>query len=85
MGLCDFASAGFGNNVKYQLNDAYVGPDTSSGVGKLAGKPGCICIGIVYRLLKAPLRTHCHKHYFNRNGILITEFNKSEFKVMYKN
>jgi hypothetical protein len=48
MGLCDFASAGFGNNVKYQLNDAYVGPDTSSGVGKLA--VNLVVFALKYRL-----------------------------------
>ena len=36
----DFASAGFGNNVKYQLNDAYVGLEYKFKIGKWTNKPG---------------------------------------------
>jgi hypothetical protein len=36
----DFTSAGFGNNVKYQLNDAYVGLEYKFRIGKWTNKPG---------------------------------------------
>ncbi|MBG6110583.1 hypothetical protein H4V97_002310 [Flavobacterium sp. CG_23.5] len=36
----DFASAGFGNSVKYQLNDAYVGLEYKFRIGKWTNKPG---------------------------------------------
>ncbi len=36
----DFASAGFGNNVKYSLNDAYIGLEYKLKIGKWTAKPG---------------------------------------------
>jgi hypothetical protein len=36
----DFDSAGFGNQVKYQLNDAYVGLEYKFRIGKWTNKPG---------------------------------------------
>ncbi len=36
----DFTTAGFGNNVKYQLNDAYVGLEYKFKIGKWTNKPG---------------------------------------------
>ncbi|UQD55251.1 carboxypeptidase-like regulatory domain-containing protein [Flavobacterium sp. K5-23] len=36
----DFAFAGFGNQVKYQLNDAYVGLEYKFRIGKWTNKPG---------------------------------------------
>lgn len=36
----DFASAGFGNSVKYQLNDAYIGLEYKFRIGKWTNKPG---------------------------------------------
>ena len=36
----DFASAGFGNFVKYQLNDAYIGLEYKFRIGKWTNKPG---------------------------------------------
>jgi hypothetical protein len=36
----DFSSAGFGNNVKYSLNDAYVGLEYKFKIGKWTNKPG---------------------------------------------
>lgn len=36
----DFALAGFGNNVKYQLNDAYIGLEYKFRIGKWTNKPG---------------------------------------------
>jgi hypothetical protein len=36
----DFALAGFGNAVKYQLNDAYVGLEYKFRIGKWTNKPG---------------------------------------------
>lgn len=36
----DFASTGFGNNVKYQLNDAYIGMEYKFKIGKWINKPG---------------------------------------------
>jgi hypothetical protein len=36
----DFASAGFGSNVKYQLNDAYAGLEYKFRIGKWTNKPG---------------------------------------------
>lgn len=36
----DFALNGFGNNVKYQLNDAYVGVEYKFRIGKWTNKPG---------------------------------------------
>ncbi len=36
----DFSTAGFGNNVKYQLNDAYIGLEYKFKIGKWTNKPG---------------------------------------------
>ena len=36
----DFASSGFGNDVKYQLNDAYIGLEYKFRIGKWTNKPG---------------------------------------------
>lgn len=36
----DFSSAGFGNNIKYQLNDAYIGLEYKFKIGKWTNKPG---------------------------------------------
>lgn len=36
----DFASSGFGNNIKYQLNDAYIGMEYKFKIGKWINKPG---------------------------------------------
>ncbi|MFH6995228.1 carboxypeptidase-like regulatory domain-containing protein [Flavobacterium sp. FlaQc-48] len=36
----DFADAGFGNNIKYKLNDAYVGLEYKFKIGKWVNKPG---------------------------------------------
>lgn len=36
----DFAVAGFGNNIKYQLNDAYIGLEYKFKIGKWTNKPG---------------------------------------------
>jgi hypothetical protein len=36
----DFASAGFGNSVKYQLNDAFIGLEYKFRIGKWTNKPG---------------------------------------------
>lgn len=36
----DFAAAGFGNAVKYQLNDAYIGLEYKFRIGKWTNKPG---------------------------------------------
>ncbi|RTY76102.1 TonB-dependent receptor [Flavobacterium sp. LS1R10] len=36
----DFALAGFGNDVKYQLNDAYIGVEYKFRIGKWTNKPG---------------------------------------------
>lgn len=36
----NFASAGFGNNIKYRLNDAYVGLEYKFRIGKWTNKPG---------------------------------------------
>ncbi len=38
----DFAVAGFGNTVKYQLNDAYVGLEYKFRIGKWTNKPGIV-------------------------------------------
>jgi hypothetical protein len=36
----DFATAGFGNDIKYRLNDAYVGLEYKFRIGKWVNKPG---------------------------------------------
>ncbi|WP_396142924.1 carboxypeptidase-like regulatory domain-containing protein [Flavobacterium sp.] len=36
----DFGNSGFGNNVKYQLNDAYIGLEYKFKIGKWTNKPG---------------------------------------------
>lgn len=36
----DFSVAGFGNNIKYQLNDAYAGLEYKFKIGKWTNKPG---------------------------------------------
>jgi hypothetical protein len=36
----DFASSGYGNNIKYQLNDAYIGLEYKFRWGKWTNKPG---------------------------------------------
>lgn len=36
----DFADAGFGNNLDYKLNDAYIGFEYKFKIGRLTSKPG---------------------------------------------
>ena len=74
----DFASSGFGNNVKYQLNDAYVGMEYKFKLGKWINKPGLY-------LHKYHLNTNQNNLDFSITKILFQpqwdsdyEFNQSE-------
>lgn len=81
----DFTSAGFGNNVKYQLNDAYVGIEYKFRVGKLTSKPGLYLHW--YRLLttQSAIENTLSKTLFQPQWDIDYEFNKSEtLRLMYK-
>jgi hypothetical protein len=74
----DFSSAGFGNNVTYSLNDAYLGLEYKFKIGKWTNKPGLYVhwyelktnqIDNAYSLSKTLLQPQWNSDY---------EFNKSE-------
>ncbi|WP_310378548.1 TonB-dependent receptor [Flavobacterium sp.] len=74
----DFASAGYGNDVKYKLNDAYLGLEYKFRIGKWTNKPGLYFHwyhlnthqnGVNYLLSKTLYQPQWNSDY---------EFNKSE-------
>ncbi len=74
----DFGNSGFGNNVKYQLNDAYIGTEYKFKIGKWTNKTGLY-------LHLYNLKTNQSNLSFTTNKTLLQpqlnsdyEFNKSE-------
>ena len=74
----DFASAGYGNDIKYQLNDSYIGLEYKFRIGKWTNKPGLYLHwynlianqqAVNYSLSKTLLQPQWNSEY---------EFNKSE-------
>lgn len=74
----DFASSGYGNDIKYQLNDAYIGLEYKFRIGKWTNKPGLYLhwyhlitnqLSDNYSLSKTLLQPQWNSDY---------EFNKSE-------
>ena len=74
----DFSDANFGNNVKYNLNDAYIGLEYKFKIGKWTNKPGLYLhnynlktnqLGIDYTISKTLFQPQFNSDY---------EFNKSE-------
>ncbi|WJS93691.1 carboxypeptidase-like regulatory domain-containing protein [Flavobacterium johnsoniae] len=74
----DFASAGFGNDINYRLNDAYIGLEYKFRIGKWVNKPGLylhwyhlktVQNNIDYVILKTLFQPQWNSDY---------EFNKSE-------
>lgn len=74
----NFASAGFGNNVKYQLNDAYIGFEYKFKIGKWTNKPGIYLhwyhLNTVQNLTDFTISKTLFQPQFNSDY----EFNKSE-------
>ncbi len=81
----DFASAGYGNKIKYQLNDSYIGLEYKFSIGKWINKPGLYLhwyhlttsqSSVDYSLSKTLLQPQWNSDY---------EFNKSEsLNLTYK-
>lgn len=74
----DFSTAGFGNSVKYRINDAYIGIEYKFKIGKWTNKPGIymhwyhlntIQNGSAFSISKTLLQPQFNSNY---------EFNKSE-------
>ncbi len=74
----DFASAGFGNDVKYQLNDAYAGVEYKFRIGKWTNKPGLYVHFYNLKTNHINKEQHLSKTLFQPQWNSEYEFNKSE-------
>lgn len=74
----DFAVAGFGNTVKYQLNDAYVGLEYKFRIGKWTNKPGIYLHWYHLTTGQNGVDNSLSKTLFQPEWISDYEFNKSE-------
>ncbi|WP_339658988.1 carboxypeptidase-like regulatory domain-containing protein [Flavobacterium frigidarium] len=74
----DFASAGFNNNVKYQLNDAYVGVEYKFRIGKFTSKPGLYLHWYHLSTTQSTIGNSLNKSLLQPQWDIDYEFNKSE-------
>ena len=74
----DFASAGFGNDVKYKLNDAYAGVEYKFRIGKWTNKPGVYLHFYNLKTNQINKEQHLSKTLFQPQWNSEYEFNKSE-------
>ncbi|MEC5164396.1 hypothetical protein RCH18_000112 [Flavobacterium sp. PL11] len=74
----DFASAGFGNDVKYQLNDAYAGVEYKFRIGKWTNKPGLYLHFYKLKTDQNSKEQHVSKTLLQPQWNSEYEFNKSE-------
>jgi hypothetical protein len=74
----DFGLAGFGNDVKYQLNDSYLGLEYKSKIGKWTNKPGLYLHHYNLKTSKIAQNNTLSKILFQPQWDSDYEFNKSE-------
>ena len=74
----DFATAGFGNEVDYRLNDVYVGLEYKFQIGKWINKPGLYLHNYDLRTSQLGNNTTLSKFLFQPQWNSDYEFNKSE-------
>lgn len=81
----DFASAGFGNNMEYRLNDAYIGFEYKFKIGKVTSKPGMYLHWYDLKTNQIEANSSYRKTLFEPQWDSELEFNKSEsLKFRYK-
>ena len=74
----DFSSSGFGNTVKYSLNDAYIGLEYKFKIGKWTNKPGLYYHSYSLKTSQPTIDTSMSKLLFQPQWNSDYEFNKSE-------
>ncbi|OUL62269.1 carboxypeptidase-like regulatory domain-containing protein [Flavobacterium sp. AJR] len=74
----DFVNAGFGNNVKYQLNDTYVGLEYKFKIGKWTNKPGVYLHWYQMKTKQNDENISLGRTFFQPQWNSDYEFNKSE-------
>lgn len=80
----DFASAGFGNNLGYKLNDAYAGFEYKFKIGKITNKPGIYLHWYNLKTNQIEANSSFRKMLFEPQWDSELEFNKSEsLKLKY--
>ena len=77
----DFASAGFGNNIDYQLNDAYIGLEYKFKIGIWTNKPGLYFHWYHLKTQQLDADYTLSKTLFQPQWMSELEFNKSESLV----
>jgi hypothetical protein len=81
----DFSSAGFGNLLKYHLNDLYAGIEYKFKIGKLTSKPGVYYHSYQLNIYQNPTNTTLNKFLLQPQWTSDIEFNQSEsLKFNYK-
>lgn len=74
----DFSDKGFGNNIKYKLNDAYIGLEYKFRIGKWVNKPGLYFHGYNLNAIQNDNDHTVTKTLFQPQWNSDYEFNKSE-------
>lgn len=74
----DFASSGFGNDINYKLNDAYVGLEYKFRIGKWVNKPGLYLHWYHLNTIQNNVNYEVSKKLFQPQWNSDYEFNKSE-------
>lgn len=74
----DFETAGFGNDIQYQLNDAYFGLEYKFRIGKWINKPGIYMHWYQLKTMQSNTNTAVTKILFQPQWNSDYEFNKSE-------
>lgn len=74
----DFSLAGFGNNIKYQLNDSYIGIEYKFKIGKWTNKPGIYFHLVNFITEQINLNNSLNKIFFQPQFNSDYVFNKSE-------
>ncbi|MEO8237687.1 MAG: carboxypeptidase-like regulatory domain-containing protein [Flavobacterium sp.] len=74
----DFASAGFGNDIKYKLNDTYIGLEYKFRIGKWVNKPGLYLHWYHLNTIQNNIDYTVSKTLFQPQWNSDYEFNKSE-------
>jgi len=83
--LNDFSSNGFGNDLKYKLNDAYIGLEYKFKIGKVTNRPGLYLHQYDLRTLQIDGKNTISKTLFEPQWDSELEFNKSDnLKFKYR-
>lgn len=83
--LNDFSSNGFGNDLKYKLNDAYIGLEYKFKIGKVTNRPGLYLHQYNLRTLQIDGKNTISKTLFEPQWDSELEFNKSDnLKFKYR-